>query len=310
MVGSVPHSLANKGDHPVVRQSRQVTCLSYGQAAPYRVNKCVNCDRLLASSREVTIDYERVAPIGQTPVPAGSTGLTRVLSGFPELLASENLGNYMDSQRWLIRGAGDRANKIAGHFLSQWQNHPVEDVHLYKDSPNLDADPSVKDRGRCYLVRRDLGRAAMATMAVRISAAGSDLFVEWRLYTIPPLGAFHLGIFLTAAATAILTGIGVGAQTGSLPAFLLTILVGVALAVGVAAGKERMLSLEEFQFQDSTNFQLTVQTALEKAMDLTAMPKALIYELPKENSIEWRLAQNGNASTRGVSSPMCSANNR
>jgi hypothetical protein len=249
-------------------------------------------------------------PTGQTPVPTDPTGPTPALSKSSELLASDKLGNHVDNQCCLIRGVGNRINEIVDHLVGQLQNQQIEELRPREGSLNLDADNGVRDRGRYCLVRRDLGQAARATTTVRISAEGRDLLVEWRLYTTPPLGAFHLGIFLAAAATAILTGIGVGVRIGSMPACLLIVVVGLALAVGVAAGKERMLSLEEFQFQDSTVLQLTVQTALEKAMDLTGIPKALIYELPKENSIEWRLAQNGNASTRVVSSPICSANNR
>jgi hypothetical protein len=51
----------------------------------------------------------------------------------------------------------------------------------------------------------------------------------------------------------------------------------------------RASSLKGFQSQDSIAFQLAVRAALDEAIDLAGISKALIQELPKEERKERRV---------------------
>jgi hypothetical protein len=67
------------------------------------------------------------------------------------------------------------------------------------------------------------------------------------------------------------------------------ILIGPAIGTFLAMGKGRKPSLEGFQHQDSTAFQLAVRAALEEAIDLAGISKALIQEFPTGKAKERRV---------------------
>jgi uncharacterized membrane protein YbhN (UPF0104 family) len=134
-------------------------------------------------------------------------------------------------------------------------------------------------------------------MAVRIAPIGSDLFVEWRHHVLPPYGPGS-GTYLLAIVAVIPVLLAICGFLGLAipelrddPAPWFAILLGV-VGYGVLftlAKRQRRDSLTGFQSQDSTAFQLAVRAALEEAIDLAGISKALIQELPKEETKERRV---------------------
>ncbi len=126
-------------------------------------------------------------------------------------------------------------------------------------------------------------------MAVRIAAVGKDLFIEWRHYTTPPLGAVHWGYFLAITGVAFVLGLSTLAVEGSGDFCSATMLLGATIGTAIAYGKGHKTSLEGFQAQDSTAFQLAVRAALEEAVNLAGISKTLIQKLSKEEDKERRV---------------------
>jgi hypothetical protein len=168
-----------------------------------------------------------------------------------------------------------------------------------------------------YFVERDLGDGAVATMAVRIAPNGADLFVEWRHHTIPPWrsesqgsllgegGCMFFGIVVIASAFALLAGlvsivIMIGAfATGEIRTNSstdrdnLVSIFGWMIVLTVAGGfilyqsvkhlrtqrQVRSSSLEGFQGQESTAFQLSIRSALEQAIHDAGIADSLLRGL-------------------------------
>jgi hypothetical protein len=226
------------------------------------------------------------------------------IPSLPKLAArptTEKLGHFVDSWRFLIRGMGDRAEEIAARFFKQLDGRGIEGLGLYTGQVLIEIGGGRRDSRQYYFAERDLGNSALVTMAVRIAPTGKDLFVEWRHYTTPPKGAFSEGTFMGISALGVIIGIvlslvyynpfTVGSRSPGLAWCLCLVPIVIAVIIGAtaAAGKARKPSLEGFQSQDSTAFQMSVRAALEEAIDLAGISKALIQELPKEDGEGRRL---------------------
>jgi hypothetical protein len=99
------------------------------------------------------------------------------------------------------------------------------------------------------------------------------------------MGAFNWEIFLWILIPSVIVAC-VGISSGGLVIGLIGLIAGLVVAT---RKKSRKVSLEGFQSQDSTAFQLAVRAALEEAIDLAGISKALIQELPTEKSKERRV---------------------
>jgi hypothetical protein len=189
----------------------------------------------------------------------------------PELATrptTEKVGDYVDSWRFLIRGMGDRTEEIAARFFKQLAERGVEGLKLNLGKLIIDVGGGEQDSRDYYFVERDLGKEAVATMAVRIAPIGTDLFVEWRHYVLPPRGDVNWVVFV----------------------FLLFVYIVPAFVyLWWVTEHSRASSLKGFQSQDSIAFQLAVRAALDEAIDLAGISKALIQELPKEERKERRV---------------------
>lgn len=282
----------------MAQQSSQTkTCMTCKEVNPPSYKFCGKCGASLLDPQ--------VQPIAQT---ARSTAKEPV-PPLPQLATKptkENLGDYVDSSQFLIRGMGNRSQEIVARFFGQLTKRGIAGLALGVGKIAIRLDSGKTDSRPYFFAERHLGSSAWATIAVRIAPVGTDLFVEWQHYTTPPLGgAFDSGLFwalaILTAVLAVIAGIVVsfpiyliaGSSVGNSAGVLVIFLVGViGLAISAilaAMGKARKPSLEGFQSQDSTAFQLAVRAALEEAIDLAGISKALIQELPTEKGKERRV---------------------
>jgi hypothetical protein len=260
------------------QQLKTMACPSCGNINPFTADECIKCGLALGPIREAMVEAGALEGAEVISEPAKPKEPPPPMPELPARPTTEEMGDYVDSWRFLIRGMGDRAEEIAARFFKQLAERGIEGLKLSIGRLIIQLEGGKTDSRGYYFAERDLGKSALATMAVRIAPLGTDLFVEWRHYTTPPLGAFHSGYFW---AITIAAGV-LGAITGSGEGFAIVLFGGLILAVVVAYGKARKPSLEGFQSQDSTAFQLAVRAALEEAIDLAGISKALIQELPKE----------------------------
>jgi len=137
----------------------------------------------------------------------------------------------------------------------------------------------VESQTRGYqFAERDLGSSAKATIGVRIADVGTDLYVEWRHYVLPPK-EFGVGVFLVVAILVSLFGcVLIGAATENFGAgSAIGILAGLGIGALVASNS-RAIALKGFQTQDSDTFQLSIRAAVDEAIDLAGIAKELRTE--------------------------------
>ena len=278
------------------RNLKTLVCPQCGNTNAYEADTCLKCGLELEPIRAVLSKSGASKP-ETPPTFAKPKEPAPALPELPARPTEEKVGNFVDSWRFLIRGMGDRSSEIAARFFKQLETRGIDGLKLSTGKMIIKLDGGETDSRDYYFAERGLGKSALATMAVRIAAVGRDLFVEWRHYTTPPLGAFDsgyclgisfLGVLFAGIVVAIINAAG---ATESLRACIAStiVFVGFLLAVVFSVGKARKLSLEGFQFQDSTAFQLAVRAALEEAIDLAGISKALIQELPTEKNKEHRV---------------------
>lgn len=286
-------------------QAKIITCPRCGNTNAFDADQCLKCGMALGPVRQLLakealgIDAsgkfagtERAAPEREKEPPPP-------LPDLPPRQKRELIGTLVDSERFLIRGMGDRAAEIAARFFGQLNARNISGLQLGSGQLSINTDGKADSRVY-YFAERDLGHQARAIMAVQIAPIGTDLFVEWRHYAVPPLGAFHWGIFLGVGGigafimvmtlgcfmTFAVTGLSkVAIDSSSILGIGFNLLCFGTLGVGtlIAWGKARKGSLQGFQFQDNTAFQLAVRAALEEAIDLAGISKALIQHYPKDD---------------------------
>jgi nitroreductase len=260
---------------------RTITCPRCGNINAYDAANCLRCELALAPVREL-LAQAADSPSAAQPTEAGlaapaSSEPREAAPPLPELQArptTESIGTYMDSWRFLIRGMGDRANEIAARFFKQLGGRGIEGLKLSIGKLTIVGDPSRESRDY-YFAERDLGKGAKATMAIRIAPVGTDLFVEWRHYVTPSKG-FGLLSLTVLAILAIFTYF-----------FGLLLLLYPRFRQWVTQ-LDSSATLNGFQEQDSTALQLAVRAALEEAIDLAGISKALIQPLSKEDGKDSR----------------------
>ena len=263
---------------------RTIACPACANVNPYEADECVKCGLALAPIRAAMGGAGGGSPATEPPQqPPRPNEPAPPLPQLPARGAGEKVGNYVDSWRFLIRGMGDRAGEIAARFFKQLSDRGINGLTLA--TGDLVITNGGKSSRRYYFAERDLGKDALATLAVRIAPEGTDLFVEWRHYTLPSLGYTRLKYSFWP----ILIGAGFVYSNGGAQAWALGGLVAIGVGIAVALWKGRKESLEGFQSQDSTAFQLAVRAAIEEAIDLAGISKALIHQVPKEGDRERRL---------------------
>ncbi len=275
---------------------KTLVCPQCGNTNAYEAENCLKCGLELAPIRAVLSKSGASKP----ETPPTSVKPKEPAPALPELPArptEEKVGNFVDSWRFLIRGMGDRSTEVAAHFFRQLEGRGIEGLKLSTGKLVIQLDGGKTDSRDYYFAERDLGQSALATMAIRIASVGTDLFVEWRHHTLPSkevdVGGMLFGIVaLGVAGLGILAGFADSSSGRGSPWFCMAI-GGIALLIGLvsvnSASSHRRSSLVGFQVQDSTAFQLAVRAALEEAIDLAGISKALVQELPIERGKERRV---------------------
>ena len=204
------------------------------------------------------------------------------MSELPSKGVVQDIGQCVDSRRFLLRGMADKAEEIAALFFEELDKQGIEGLSLSRGK--LIVEGESRDY---YFAERDLGHGAVATMAVRIASIDRDAFWEWRHYALPSK-AFGWGAFLVVSAIAVVVGFLVGlcidlfGSEDVAYGVLYTISLGGIILAALIASTGRASSLKGFQSQESTAFQLAVRTALEEAIDLADISKELIQAVEKE----------------------------
>jgi len=257
-------------------EPKTLVCPSCGNINAYTADVCLRCGLALGPVRELLAKAGLPGTEEVTSAPVKPKEPAPPMPELPPRPETEEIGDYVDSWRFLIRGMGDRAEEIAARFFKQLAERGIEGLKLDVGKLVIDLGGGKRDSRDYYFVERDLGQEARAIMAVRIAPIGRDLFIEWRHYVVPSR-EFGCWALTVVAALALFT-------------------YGLGLLVLLVPSVRRSLSrldkgttLKGFQSQDSTAFQLAVRAALEEAIDLAGISKALIQELPKEETKERRV---------------------
>jgi hypothetical protein len=254
------------------QQPKVIACPACGNVNAYTADECIKCGLALEPIREA------LAKAGDTVAADIPTGLSQPpksrepappLPELPPRSTGANLGNYVDGRQILIRGMGDRAEEVAARFFKQLAERGIQDVTLSFGNLITPVEGGKTDTREYYFAERDLGKQAVATTAIRIAPIGTDLFVEWRHYELPPItGDVNWIIFV----------------------FLLIFYIVPALIYYYwVKNMARAFNLIGFQSQDSAAFQLAVRAALEEAIDLAGISKSLIQRMSKEEGQDKRL---------------------
>lgn len=253
------------------QQPKTITCPSCGNVNPFVADECIKCGLALGPIRDAMASSGATRPPETVATPPQPEEPAPSLPQLQSRPTRQDIGQYVDSWRFLIRGMGDRAEEIAARFFKQLEQRSIEGLTLSIGKLIIDLEDGRQDSRDYYFAERNLGEDAKAIMAVRIAPTGTDLFLEWRHYNLPPLRErkfnWFIGCFLA----------------------LFYVVPALIYYAWVKSGKDRASTLEGFQSQDSTAFQLAVRAALEEAIDLAGISKALIQELPKDEGKERRL---------------------
>jgi hypothetical protein len=283
----------------VQEQRDNIVCPSCGNVNPFMAEKCLKCALPLAAIREAlsnTKGTEGRSSARQTTEPA------KPVPALPELTErppEEPEWHFVASNRFLVRGIGDRATEIAARLFDQIVERQIKDVKLSHGKLIVEIGQGKTDSRDYYFIERDLGEEAVATMAVHIAAQGKDLFVEWRHYETPPThmvfgcGPFLLALTLTWGIL-ILIGDTVArrSSSGGVVEGLTFLLIGVIFSIVAGLSlkdKQRRHDLIGFQSQDSSALQLAVRDALSAAIDQAGIAKSLIQPLSDRHEPQQRV---------------------
>jgi hypothetical protein len=217
-------------------------------------------------AEEAPIVPPPAVPSEQPYMPAGVVGRTRTET-------TSDLGYLYAGRLTLIRGMANRVAQVRRLFFQQSEARGISGASY---SPG---QLMVENQTRDYqFAERDLGSSAKATIGVRIADIGTDLYVEWRHYVLPPK-EFNVVAFLVIGAGVSLGSCGlVAAMANSTGAgAIIGILAGLGVGAWVASNS-RAITLKGFQTQDSDAFQLAIRAAVDEAIDLAGITKELRTE--------------------------------
>ena len=293
-----------------MQQPRTIACPSCGNINPYAADECIKCGLALEPIREAlgkasgspTVHAKAVAPAEMPPVPdrgptARSASPVREVEAGPQETAPGavrtrkeappelgylwrffmgwDLGFLTGGNLTLIRGMADRLKEVRRLFFERSEDRGISGASYSLD--RLDVEGQIRDY---QFAERDLGSSAKATIGVRIADIGSDLYVEWRHYALPPK-EFFFGLFVLAgfiAFVASFTLFAILTQDGGV-AFVIGAIV--ATVVGAWVGSQaRGARLRGFQSQDSDAFQLAIRAAIDEALDIAHVSKELRIDTP------------------------------
>ena len=291
-----------------MEQPRTIACASCGNINSYTADECIKCGLPLEPIREALAKAsaptagpaaaaarpEEPAPdpppahaaapptLQQEGVPAPAPGAVPIRREMPpefgylwRFWAAWDLGFLASGNLTLVRGMAERMDQVRKLFFQQSEARGIPNASY--SLGRLDVERQTRDY---QFADRVLGSSAKATIGVRIADIGSDLYVEWRHYVLPPK-EFFFPLFLAAGFVAwLVTFMVIGALADDAgTAFIVGAVV--ATAVGAWAGMQaRGTRLKGFQTQDSDAFQLAIRAGIDEALDLARISKDLRIETP------------------------------
>lgn len=160
---------------------------------------------------------------------------------------------------------GERADEIAARFFKQLAVRNIQGLSLSIGNIILYQD-NKQDTRQYYFAERDIDNGALAIMAVRINPVGTDLYIEWRNYTLPSWKPRTFSWFW------FIIGL------------IFYVVPGILYYYNYEKNKDkpptqRKIDLEGFQFQENEAFQLAVRAALEEAIDSAGISKSFIQKM-------------------------------
>jgi len=271
------------------QQLKTIACPSCGNVNPYTADKCIKCGLALGPIREALAGVS-APPLEKAPMPSepeAREALSAPPLEAPSKLPSvptqavgrtrtettSDLGYLYGGRLTLIRGMAKKVDQVRRLFFQQSEARGILGASY---SPG---QLIVENQSRDYqFAERDLGSSAKATIGVRIADIGTDLYVEWRHYVLPPK-EFNVGLFLLVGGIAFFLAcsvIGAMAENfgvGSSIGFIVAAVLGTWLA-----SRSRAIRLKGFQAQDSDAFQLAIRAAIDEAIDLAGIAEELRTE--------------------------------
>jgi hypothetical protein len=255
------------------RLPETIACPYCGNINPYLQDNCIKCKRPLGPIRDV---MQGGSPLGNKETieePAKPKEPAPPIPELPPRPVEAKNGKFVDSHAFLIRGMGARAEEIAARLFKQLSVRNIQNVKLSFGKIVIELGDKKQDTREYYFAERDLGEGALAIMAVRIAPTGTDLYCEWRNFTLPPWKPikFSWGWFIFLCVLYLIPG-------------LIYLIVYLIIKDNETSQppKTRKDDLEGFQFQENQAFQLSVRAALEEAIDLAGIAKSFIQEVSKD----------------------------
>lgn len=281
----------------MAEQPKTIACPSCGNINPYTADKCIKCGLALGMIREAlgraSAPALEKAPIPSEPeaeeasiVPAPPAELSE-LSPPPSRAGARtrtettrDLGYLYGGRLILIRGMADKLEQVRGLFFHQSEARRISRASY---SPG---QLVVENQSRYYqFAERDLGSSARATIGVRIADIGTDLYVEWRHYVLPPK-EFSLGLFLLVGGiVSVIVCPLVGEMADDFGVGTMVAVIAALVLGAWAASQSRAIVLKGFQNQDSDAFQLAIRAGIDEAIDLAGISKELRTETEYESQL-------------------------
>jgi hypothetical protein len=287
----------------MAEQPKTIACPSCGNINPYTADKCIKCGLALGPIREALRKASAPA-VEKVPTPSEPEAKKMPSAPLPPAVPSElpplptreaartrtettnDLGYLYGGRLVLIRGMADRLEQVRRLFFHQSEARGISGASY---SPG---QLVVENQSRYYqFAERDLGSSARATIGVRIADIGTDLYVEWRHYVLPPK-EFGVGLFiLVGGIVSVIACPLVGAMADDFGVGTIVALIAAAGIGALVASQSRAIELKGFQNQDSEAFQLAIRAAVDEAIDLAGISKELrmetVYEskLPKKKRL-------------------------
>lgn len=254
------------------QKSATIACPACGNINPYLQDECMKCGTPLTPIREA-LENIKVVPKNKSPESPKSIEPPPPLPELPSRPEQNRTGKFFNSNAFLIRGMGERAEEIAARFFNKLAARNIQGLTLSVGNIILNLGEK-QDSRQYYFAERDIGDGALAIMAVRINPVGTDLYIEWRNYALPswqPRSPFSWFWFIVG--------------------LIFYIIPGILYYYNYEKNKDkppeyRKSDLEGFQFQENEAFQLTVRAALEEAIDSAGISKSYIQNISTDDKSE------------------------
>lgn len=284
-------------------QPETISCPRCGNTNPWSIESCPKCKLPMGPVRALLSEQAEPSLASSKPVGAGKPiEPAPPLPELPERGEHPPSATHVAADQFLVIGIGDRADEIRARFFKRLGEAGIEGFKLKQGQLVIDVGEGKSDARHYDFAERDLGDEALATVAVRMSAIGRDLFVNWRHYTLPPMeirsaeyAGAGMGVGFIGMVIGFFVGMWASMNAGSSddfwPPFVLIALLAWVVGIVIMASRQRLRAngLKGFQSQESDAFQLAVRGAILGAIDDAGIDRALIQRQDDGSGISNRV---------------------